>query len=69
MCVCFQDTDLSSEVFETLLKTGEGGTLDVAFSIISWSFNALLSGKWPTHDWKGVRHTEEYLIGSFFVFA
>lgn len=62
-----KDANLSSEVYETLLKTGDGGTLDVAFSIISWSFNALLTGKWPTHDWKGERHFES-LIGCFFVF-
>ena len=60
-----QDTNLSSEVYETLLKTGEGGTLDVAFSIISLSFNALLSGKWPTRDWKGQQHSE-CSIASFF---
>ena len=41
------------EVYETLIKAGENGTLDTAFSIISWSFNALQSGKWPYCDWKG----------------
>ena len=41
------------EVYETLIKAGENGTLDTAFSIISWSFNALQSGKWPCCDWKG----------------
>ena len=60
-----QNTNLSSQVYETLLKNGAGGALDVAFSIISWSFNALLTGCWPMADWNGRKHTE-CLIVSFF---
>ena len=48
--VCFCPSD---EVYETFLKAGPGGTLDEAFTIIAWSFNALMPGKWPSQAWTG----------------
>jgi hypothetical protein len=41
------------QVYESVLKSGPDGTLDQAFKIISWSFNTLLTGKWPSEDWHG----------------
>ena len=35
------------------LRCADAGrnTLDVVFRKMAWSFNALYSGMWPTHDW------------------
>ena len=43
----------AAEVYENLIKTGAGGTLDNAFGILAWSFNCLMSGRWPSRDWNG----------------
>ena len=63
--VCFCPSD---EVYETFLKTGPGGTLDEAFTIIAWSFNALMSGKWPSQDWTG-RSSLEWIQKVYFFFV
>ena len=43
----------SNEAFEKLLREGEQSTLDSVFTILAWSFNALLEGTFPHSDWNG----------------
>lgn len=31
------------------------GTMDTFFAIMKWSFESMFNGKWPSHDWRGVR--------------
>ena len=61
-------------VFDHLILAGEGGTLEVFFKILKWSFTAMYHGKYPDRDWKGNiygPHTElgkkagRYLAGGF----
>lgn len=47
-------------IFEQILKNGPGGTLDVFFAILAWSFTALYRGKFPDCDWQG----NKYAAGS-----
>ena len=47
-------------VFEQILKHGPGGTLEVFFQILSWSFTALYRGTFPESDWQG----NKYAVGS-----
>lgn len=42
-------------VFHTVVAEGVGGTIDCFMEILKWSFEALYTGKWPTHDWRGVQ--------------
>lgn len=35
---------------------GVGGTLDCFWKVVQWSFTILFSGKWPSHDHRGVRY-------------
>ena len=44
---------LTLQVFEQTIKHGDGGTLDVFFQILQWSFTALLEGKFPERNWDG----------------
>ena len=41
-------------VFDKIIETGEAGTLEHFWKIISWSFFWLLQGKWPSVDWNGL---------------
>ena len=34
------------------------GTMSTFFSILRWSFQALLDGVWPSHDWRGIKFTK-----------
>lgn len=40
-------------VFEKMCMDGEEGTVETFLKILTWSFQALFHGKWPTCDWKG----------------
>ena len=42
--------------FQKLFKHGPEGTLSMFFSVLAWSFGALLDGRWPHADWKGDKH-------------
>ena len=56
-------------VFEQNLKPGADGTLHNFFKVLKWSFTALQTGRFPTHDWKGRQYTpgsqEHALSGKF----
>ena len=56
-------------VFEQNLKPGADGTLHHFFQVLKWSFTALQTGRFPSHDWKGRRYTpgsqEHALSGKF----
>ena len=46
-------------VFEKFRVQDEGGvlgTMSTFFSILRWSFQTLLDGVWPTHDWRGIKY-------------
>jgi hypothetical protein len=40
-------------VIEKYCVPGENGTLDLFWQIISWSFDWLWRGQWPSHNWAG----------------
>ena len=44
-------------VFVNSLVSGAGEGLDIFFQVLKWSFHWLFLGKWPSHDWKGVKYT------------
>ena len=49
-------------VFEKFVAPDEGsilGTMSTFFSILRWSFQTLLDGVWPTHDWRGIKYTKK----------
>ena len=31
------------------------GTMDTFFAIMRWSFESMVNGTWPSHDWRGCR--------------
>lgn len=47
--------------FEVLCIPGEDGTIHTFMKIMKWSWNALYTGKWPTHDWKGTKQLAWFL--------
>ena len=45
-------------VFEKFVVQDEGdvlGTMSTFFSVLRWSFQALLDGVWPARDWRGIK--------------
>ena len=52
------------------LKVGDQteGTLHEFYSLLKWSFLALASGKWPSHDHKGVKQLGSLTAISLWVF-
>ena len=42
-------------VFSKMMLIGAGGTLEVFFKVLEWSFDALFHGTWPTHDWRCIQ--------------
>lgn len=49
-------------VFEKFCVQDEGGvlgTMSTFFSILRWSFQTLLDGVWPTHDWRGIKYEKK----------
>lgn len=59
-------------VFEQNLLHGAEGALQHFFNVLKWSFTALQSGRFPTHDWKGRKYTagsEEYSLAGNFLAA
>ena len=44
---------MQSEAFEKLLQDGTHSTLDEVFTVLALSFNSLLEGTFPSHDWNG----------------
>ena len=43
-------------VFDKMIKTGASGTIMYFMMVLRWSLKTLMSRKWPTHDWRNVRH-------------
>ena len=56
---CSREEAPNSEVFfiwgvyEQILQHGPGGTLEIFFGVLQWSFACLQTGKFPSHDWFG----------------
>lgn len=42
-------------VFEKMCEPGEQGTIETFMQIMTWSWAALYEGRWPTHDWRGIK--------------
>ena len=56
--------------FEQNLKHGGEGTLKHFFLVLKWSFTALQTGKFPSHDWRGRKFAEgsqEHALAGFFL--
>ena len=48
-------------VFEKFVVADHGnflGTMSTFFSILRWSFQALLDGVWPSVDWRGIKYSK-----------
>ena len=49
--------------FEQLFLAGNEGTLQCFFSIMKWSFQALLAGTWPDKDFRGNAYPPNSVLG------
>ena len=47
---------MSKRYLATCIKKSDlvPGSMDAIFRIVAWSFNALLDGRWPEVDWRGI---------------
>jgi hypothetical protein len=44
-------------------------TMETFWRVVKWSFTALATGKWPSHDWAGVKQLEFYILVWFRLLA
>ena len=54
--------DVMQYMWGTFEQIVNAFTMETFWRVVKWSFTALATGKWPSHDWAGVKQLEFYIL-------